>query len=851
MLDTEPLMTVRDVAAYLARSERAVAHLARRGMLRTTRIGARLRFRRADVDVYMSRRGNNMLGTPATARTRPEPDRDSQQLQELAILLSEARPAAETASIIVAQGIAALGAAAGWLYQITPDETELVALAAQGAWPPRHEASDRVAIDARLPLTEAARSGKQLVFQSPADLEAYSPQLASAMLGNGYQASFVQPLLLKGHAIGALSFRFAQPRTFSEGERVFMRAFARLSAQAIDRAQLYDAEHQARAAAEVAQQRLAVLAHISGVLSASLDYPTTLQRLAEQLVPDQADYCVIYVRDANNQLRRQGRAHVDAEKIALLDEIEQLNPIDADGPTQVARVIQAGRAQLIDSYQQPSWALRPTARYRAIWQALGPRQGIVVPLQARGYTIGALMLVMSESPRQLHESDLSFAEQIADRAAMVIDNARLYQQSQQHIIRNQLLAESMRVFAEAQRSPADILDSISAQIAAVLGDSCTLRLLAPDQQRLSAIGAYHSGHVARALLRELAQAELAQGSPGALFQHAAVFQPQIGPEQAGKLLPAIYQPYIEQIGIASLLAVQVRLQDGTLGSICATRDRAGAAYTREDQQFLQDLADRAAIIIDNARLYAAEQSARATAEAAVHMRDSFFSVAAHELKTPLTALLGQAQLIQRRDAREDNLNARDRRSLAVIVDQAKRLNKLMSALLDFSRLQQGRLVSERVPIDLVGLVRQVIDEITVTLEQHTIALDAPPAPQLISGDALRLEQVLQNVIGNAVKYSPHGGAIEVRLERSGQSIRVLVRDHGIGIPASDVPQLFQRFYRASNVDERQISGMGIGLFVVREIMAEHGGTIALESAEGQGSLFTLSFPLVEQVQAPG
>ena len=118
-----------------------------------------------------------------------------------------------------------------------------------------------------------------------------------------------------------------------------------------------------------------------------------------------------------------------------------------------------------------------------------------------------------------------------------------------------------------------------------------------------------------------------------------------------------------------------------------------------------------------------------------------------------------------------------------------------------------------------------------------------PEPLVLIGDDVRLEQVLQNLIQNAFKYSPAGGVVRVWLERKGDAGCIYVRDQGIGIPAAALPNLFQRFYRAPNVEDHQINGMGIGLFVVKEIVQLHGGTISVESQEGVGSTFTVCLPL--------
>jgi signal transduction histidine kinase len=236
-------------------------------------------------------------------------------------------------------------------------------------------------------------------------------------------------------------------------------------------------------------------------------------------------------------------------------------------------------------------------------------------------------------------------------------------------------------------------------------------------------------------------------------------------------------------------------------------------------------------------------------EEAVRMRDTFLSLLGHELRTPLTTLLGNAQLLLRRAQREGSLPEREQRNLQVIADQAARLNKLVQLQLDISRLQTGQLHIERVLMDLGALVRRVVEETLPTVTTHTIAYVSPATPLLVEGDELRLDQVLQNLLQNAMKYSPAGSTVYVDVEQHDTTVCVTVRDEGIGIPQTDLPHLFQRFYRASNVDEHQIIGLGVGLYVVKELLTLHGGTVEVASEEGRGSTFTICLPLAHN--APG
>jgi PAS domain S-box-containing protein len=259
--------------------------------------------------------------------------------------------------------------------------------------------------------------------------------------------------------------------------------------------------------------------------------------------------------------------------------------------------------------------------------------------------------------------------------------------------------------------------------------------------------------------------------------------------------------------------------------------------------YFRDISERKRAEIEREQLLAREQEARRLAEEAVRLRDEFLSVAAHELKTPLTSLLGNIQLMQRRALRDGDLPEPAQRSLRVANDQAARLNRMVLALLDVSRIEQGQLSIERAPLDLCDLVRRVVDECRLAAEGRSIELICPTGPLMVAGDALRLEQVLQNLIQNAVKYSPAEKPIVVEVELRGARACIAVRDQGMGIPREAVPRLFQRFYRASNAEEQYISGLGIGLYVVKEIVSLHGGEVSVESAEGAGSTFTVCLPL--------
>ncbi len=237
-----------------------------------------------------------------------------------------------------------------------------------------------------------------------------------------------------------------------------------------------------------------------------------------------------------------------------------------------------------------------------------------------------------------------------------------------------------------------------------------------------------------------------------------------------------------------------------------------------------------------------ERLALAETQAALQTRDQFLSIASHELRTPLTSLMGYVQLLQKRAAQG---TADPVKLAALIMRHAQRLNTLIGQLLDISRLERGQFAIECQSVDLTALVAKVVDEVRAMQPpdtNHPIDLCSPEQPVLVVGDAQRLEQVLQNLLSNAVKYSPQGGAVQVWVRHTATDAIVEVHDRGIGIPAEAQAQLFEPFYRASNVGP-EVSGFGLGLHIVREIVQRHGGRIEVESTEGQGSTFRVVVPL--------
>jgi PAS domain S-box-containing protein len=312
-------------------------------------------------------------------------------------------------------------------------------------------------------------------------------------------------------------------------------------------------------------------------------------------------------------------------------------------------------------------------------------------------------------------------------------------------------------------------------------------------------------------------------------------------EAARTLLTLPFGGHVEVSGMITPpragLVVPLMARGRTIGALSCAIVQPGRAYDEADLELAQEVAWRAAMAIDNARLYQEAQQA-------IRVRDNFITVASHDLRSPLTVLLGQTQLLERR-AELENLSERVVRTVRSIAQQGERLNRLIASLLDLSRIQTGRLTLDLATLDLGALLQRIVAELQPSLSSHVLTLLTEPATCVVRGDELRLEQVFQNLIGNAVKYTPASGTIVIRLERSAAAVQVAVEDQGIGIPPEAMPHLFEQFYRAPNAKAGAATGLGIGLYVVREIVGLHGGVVEVSSEEGRGSTFTVTLPLPE------
>jgi signal transduction histidine kinase len=286
-----------------------------------------------------------------------------------------------------------------------------------------------------------------------------------------------------------------------------------------------------------------------------------------------------------------------------------------------------------------------------------------------------------------------------------------------------------------------------------------------------------------------------------------------------------------------------------LRSVTLTQQLIGdaGAHQAQDWQFtFAPLSDKDAAVA-GVLCYVAmlpRQTSTHASQADQDEHENFLQIASHELWTPLTTLKGLTQMAQRR-LNDGGDTHKVRSNLTMANQQIVRMEALINKLLDLSRLRSELpLLIER--CDLADLVRAAVLRTQAMTDQHTLRLRGDETRLLIDADAQRIEQVLNNLLLNAVKFTPQGGDIVVTLRASGDSVRLRVADSGIGIPLDERAHLFERFYRCTNAPARHFSGLGIGLYLSMAIVKRHGGQLWLEATGAAGSVFALALPLVRQ-----
>ncbi|MET0401269.1 MAG: ATP-binding protein [Cystobacter sp.] len=594
------------------------------------------------------------------------------------------------------------------------------------------------------------------------------------------------PMFAKGTPLAVLCLTFAPLHTIDQPDRDFLLALAHQGALALERARLFDKEQAARAEAEFQRTRL-------------------------QAVVMQAPMAVCLMR---------GPQHL----ITLDNPLHQAHQGDSGLVGQTVRQalplqVRQGLLDVLDRVY--TWGERYAAREHRV--ARDPRTG--EPTEERFFNF-------SYEPLR---SVTGHVDGVAFFSYDVTDHVRARREVEQ-------LAERQQFLYEASSLLGGSLDSVAAMerlmelVVPRFADCCAVHVITEEGRVEQLAGLYQDAEQERVARQLLMLQPISLSAPHGIgkvlrtgaSEWVSAFTEDMLPQRA---FSDDVESMMRSLKLSSYICVPLVARERTLGALMLAQSPSGRHYSQADLTLAEELARRAALCLDNARLYR-------DAQEAIRLRDEFLSIASHELKTPLTVLRLQLAFLERHLPQD--VEERLRGKLDLAQRQSRRLSQLISLLLDVGRIVTGRVSLERSEMDLTRLVQEVLDRLgEVFVKAGSPVTLESPGRVMGHWDALRLEQVVVNLLSNAARYG-EGKPVTLRVESDETHVRFIVRDEGVGIAPEDLPRIFSRFERAITV--RHYGGLGLGLYISREIVESHGGRLLVESAPGKGSTFTMELP---------
>lgn len=631
----------------------------------------------------------------------------------------------------------------------------------------------------------------------------------------GGRTSLIVPLMTRDRVIGFLDLLESRwERQFDHREIRLCQTMANQAATAVENAWLYEGERK-----RVAQ--LKAIGEVGRHIASTLDQDELLHRVVDSLV----DVFVYYY--ANILL-----VDADVGELVLCASAGHTGRIYEGLRLKIGQqgitgwVAQTGEPLLVNDVTKDP-------RYYLVEELSDARSELAVPIKAKGKVIGVLD-VQSTQLNAFGEDDLFTLSTLADQVSVAIENAQLYKQTQHR------LSEVSTLYTLAKQVTSSlelntVLDSIASALKLSINcRACSLFLLDEESQMLEIKAA--AGIKPR---WRKARLKMGEGIAGkAVAEAKSLYIPDVHQDP-------IFVPF--DPAVRSLLVVPMISKGKVIGTLCIDDDKPDA-FSPDDGQLLAIAAAQAAVAIENAQLYEsskkrAEELAKAYDELQTldRLQKEFVQNVSHELRTPLTFIKGYVELMLEEAMGE--LNELQQNSLHIVARRADAMTRLINNLLSLQQVEMESLRPNRVSLAEVTRVALESAEAAATQAGIVLKAEIPESLPAVWADRNYLEQVFDNILGNAIKFSPDGGEIVVRIREEGEYLRVAISDTGIGIPNDKLERIFERFYQVNGSPTRRFGGTGLGLALVKKAIEAHGGKIWVESQLGQGSTFFFTLPI--------
>jgi GAF domain-containing protein len=628
-------------------------------------------------------------------------------------------------------------------------------------------------------------------------------------------ASF--PLLRGKRVLGVFNTAFATRHDFSKDELRILALLADQAASSIERVQLFEALNQR-------VEELRTVTQISEIATSTLDLDEIMEAILAQVIesiPSQAG-AILLLENGLPQVHTTVPAARASSK--LLQRYED---------TVMQWITEHGQPLLVtDTSHDPRFDQEASVLSHVQAESL-----LVAPMLTKDQVVGGIELVNKEGATAFDHNDLLLLTAIAASAAAAIENARLYKERGRRLAETTVLCEMAR-HSTSSLAFDQVLTAIVEQLRTVI--SCraiSIFLLNKETEELTI--AASSG--VKQEFRERARIKVGEGVSGLVFKEAR-------PINLGDVKKEIPDLGLDP-EVNSLLVVPLIAKSRVIGTLSVdSTDRN--AFTTAHERLLTIVSAQAASAIENAQLFEAEkQRAEELRQAYDELREldrlksQFVQNISHELRTPLTFVKGYADLLA--ENAMGHLSQEQRRGVEIIAHKTEAIIDLVNAIITLQEIESVPIGKE--PTSLQQVVEMVVETARATASGSGVELEvkAPQETAWIMADEDRLVQVFDNLIGNAIKFSPDGGVVQIRIRDQGDSWQVEVEDQGIGIPEDQLEKIFERFYQVDGSTTRRFGGTGLGLAIAKEIVLNHDGTIWAESELGKGSTFFVKLPKAE------
>lgn len=668
-------------------------------------------------------------------------------------------------------------------------------------------------------------AGRVLLLGEPVAVDNYQTfsGQSTSFSDSEFGAALGVPLRWSGRVQGVLQL-IHRPGglRFTESDIWLMKLFATQSSLALEKSRLLQ-EAQRRA------NQLAMLSEVSKTISSTLNLKTVLSQVMDSAVE------ILNVEAGSLFLMDSTGQELTFEVVLGPSGSELIGAKISTGVGIVGTVAQTSDPLIInDVSNDPRWhtSFDEETKFRT-------RDILCVPMIASDRVVGVIEVINKQDRQIFTTEDASLLLSFAVQAAIVIENAQIFTRTDQALAERVQELQSLQIFDQQLQKSLDldkVMDISLTQAMDVLGVPIgALGIFKGKQED----GLYLSAQYGTSSEMHRYKTEPWPVSKGLIGQVARTGQPVMVNDLSQN------EQYARKSRISQSMLVVPILRDEAVIGVIDLESITPDYFSEGDISFVQLLASHAAFAIQNAQLF--EQ-----AQAANEAKSEFMNTASHDLKVPMTSIKGYAKML--RIGAGGPLSDTQQEFVDVIYNNIERMSRLVSDLLDVSRIEAGRIRLEIEDVQIAAVIDDVISSVGAQIEERQLKLnlDVQPTLPTLRADYHRLVQIMTNFVSNAYKYTPDGGDVTISakvVSQKGQDdqVAISIKDSGYGISKEDQAKLFTTFFRATDPNIRAQPGTGLGLSITKKMIESHGGTLTLESELGQGSTFTFTLPLISKI----